>query len=62
MQMDAKKLIEAMTQAMGCMYNTSKDPSKKISGTKPLGGKPYSGKTKQPQITTDYLTVQLTPI
>ena len=41
MQMDPKKLIEAMTQAMVCMYNTPKDPSKKLSGTKPLGGKPY---------------------
>ena len=51
MQMDPKKLIEAMTQAMVCIYNTSKDPSKKISGTKPLGGKPYLGKEKQPQIT-----------
>ena len=51
MQMDPKKLIETMTQAMACMYNTSKDPSKKISGTKPLGGKPYLGKAEQPQIT-----------
>ena len=51
MQMDPKKLIEATTQAMACMYNTSKDPSKKISGPKPLGGKHYLGKTKQPQIT-----------
>ena len=33
MQMDPKKLIEAMTQAMACMCNTSKDSSKKISGT-----------------------------
>ena len=47
MQMDPKKLIEAMS----CMYNRSKDPSKKISGTKPLGGKPYLGKAKQPHIT-----------
>ena len=51
MQMDPKKLIEAMTQAMTCMYNTSKDPSKKISGTKPLEGKSYLGKAKQPQTT-----------
>ena len=51
MQMDPKKLIEAMTHAMACMYHTSKDPSRKISGMKPLGGKPYLGKTKQPQIT-----------
>ena len=50
MQMDPKKLIEAMTQDMTYMYNTSKDPSKKISGTKPLVGKPYLGKAKQPQI------------
>ena len=28
MQMDPKRLIEAMTQAMTCMYNTQKDPSK----------------------------------
>ena len=28
MQMDLEKLIEAMTQAMACMYNTQKDPSK----------------------------------
>ena len=61
MQMDPKKLIEAMTQAMACMYNASKDPSKKISGTKPLRGKPYLGKAKQPQITKG-LMVQLTPI
>ena len=33
------------------MYSTSKDPSKKISDTKPLGGKHYLGKAKQPQIT-----------
>ena len=51
MQMDPEKLIEAMTQAMACMYYISKDPSRKISGTKPLEGKPYLGKTKQPQIT-----------
>ena len=51
MQMDPKKLIEAMTQAMTCMYNTLKDPRKKISGTKALGCKPYLGRTKQPQIT-----------
>ena len=51
MQMDPKKLTEAMTQAMACMYNTSKDPSKKISGTKSLVGKPYLGKAKQSQIT-----------
>ena len=44
-------MIEAMTQAMACMYNTTKDPSKKMSGTKHLGGKPYLGKTKEPQIT-----------
>ena len=59
MQMDQKKLLEAMTQAMACMYNTPKDPSKKLSGTKPLGGKPYLGKAKQPQITKG-LMVQLT--
>ena len=29
MQIDLKKLIEAMTQAMACMYNMQKDPSKK---------------------------------
>ena len=51
MQMDPEKLIEAMTQAMACMYHTSKNPSGKISGTKPLEGKPYLGKTEQPQIT-----------
>ena len=51
MQMDPKKLIEPMTQAMACMYNTTKDPSKKMSGKKPIGGKPYLGNTKQPQIT-----------
>ena len=51
MQRDPKKLIEAMTQAMTCMYNTPKDPSKKVSGTKHLGGKPYLGKAKQPAVT-----------
>ena len=55
MQMDPEKLIEAMTQAMtqamACMYNMQMDPSKKLSGTKPLGGNPYLGKAKQPQIT-----------
>ena len=51
MQTDPEKLIEAMTQVMACMYNTQKDPSKIMSGTKPLGGKPYLGKAKQPQIT-----------
>ena len=30
MQMDHRKLIEVMTQAMACMYNAPKDPSKKI--------------------------------
>ena len=38
MQVDPKKLIEAITQVKAYMYNTSKDPSKKISGTKPLRG------------------------
>ena len=28
MQMDPKKLIEAMTQAMESMFNTQKDPNK----------------------------------
>ena len=51
MQMDLKKLIEAMTLPMACMYNTPKYPSKKISGTKPLEGKPYLGEAKQPQLT-----------
>ena len=51
MQMDLEKLIEAMTQAMACMYNMQKDPSKKLPSTKPLGDKPYLGKSKQPQIT-----------
>ena len=51
MQMDLEKLIEAMTQAMACMYNTEKDPSKKLSDTKPLEGKPYLGKANQPQTT-----------
>ena len=39
-QLDPKKMIEAMA----CMYNTPKDPSKKLTGTKPTGGKPYLGK------------------
>ena len=26
MQLDLKKMKEAMTQAMACMYNTQKDP------------------------------------
>ena len=51
MQMDHRKLIEAMTQAMACMYNMQKDPSKQLTGSKPIGGKPYLGKSKQPQIT-----------
>ena len=52
MQMDLEKLIEAMTQAMACTCIISqKDPSKKVSSTKHLGGKPYLGKAKQPQIT-----------
>ena len=51
MQMDPEKLIEAMTQAMACKCNTEKDPIKKLSATKPVGGKPYVGRVKQPQIT-----------
>ena len=51
MQMDLEKLTEAMTHNMACMYNMKKDPSKKLSGAKPLGSKPYLGKSKQPQIT-----------
>ena len=45
-QMDPEKLIKAMTQAMAGMYNMQKDPRKKLSSTKPLGGKPYLGKAK----------------
>ena len=44
-------MIEAITQAMVCMFITEKDLSKKLSGTKPLGGKPYLVKSKEPQIT-----------
>ena len=40
MQMDLKKMIEAMTQVMACMYNTQKDHSKKLKGTKPIGVSP----------------------
>ena len=45
MQLHPKIFIEAMA----CMYNTPKDPSKKLSSTKPLGGEPYLGKAKQQQ-------------
>ena len=51
MQLDPKKIMEAMTQAMACMYNTQKGPSQKLSGMKPTGGKPYQGKCKLAEIT-----------
>ena len=50
-QMDPRKLIEAMTQTMKYMYNMQKDPNKKLTCMKPLCGKPYLGKSKQPQTT-----------
>ena len=50
MQLDPKKMKEAMTQAIACMYNTQKGPIH-ISGTKPTGGKPYLEKSKPSEIT-----------
>ena len=50
MQMDLKKLIEAMTQAMACMYNMQKDLNKNLTSTKPIGGKTFLGKSKPPGI------------
>ena len=51
MHMDLQKMIEAMTQAMAFMYNTQKDPSKKMASLKLIGYKPYLGQSKQPEIT-----------
>ena len=50
MQLDPKKMIEAMAQAMACMYNTQKGPSQKSTGTKPTGGNPYLRKSKPSEI------------
>ena len=44
-------MIEVMTPAMACVYNTPKDPSKRILGAKPIGGKPCLGKARQPAVT-----------
>ena len=38
MQLDPQKMIEAMTQAMACLYNSQKGPNKKSSGTKTIEG------------------------
>ena len=50
MQLDPKKMIEAMTQAMVCIYNTQKGPSQKLTSTIPTGGKPYLGKSRPPEV------------
>ena len=42
-------MIEAMTFTIACMYNTQKSPIRKLSGTKPLRGKPYLGKKRPPK-------------
>ena len=42
-------MIEDMTQAMACIFNTNKDPTEGIVSTKPSGGKPYLGKKKPPK-------------
>ena len=34
-------MIEAMTQAMTCMYNVQRDASQKSSGMKPTRTRPY---------------------
>ena len=50
MQLDPKKMIEAMTQAMAGMYYTQKYPSKEKTSMKPTGGKPYLAMSKPPEI------------
>ena len=52
MQLHLKKMIEAMTQAMACMYSTQKNPCKKLTGTNLTGGKPYLGKSKPAETMT----------
>ena len=50
MQLDPKKMIEAMTQVMVCMYNTQKGVSQKSASMKPTWVKPYLGKSKPSEI------------
>ena len=49
MQLD-KKMIEAMMQAMACMYNTQKGSGQKSSDMEPSGGKPYLVKSGPPGV------------
>ena len=39
-------MIKAMTQGMACLYNSEKDPSKKLTSMKPTGGMPLFRKVK----------------
>ena len=51
MQLDPKKMIEVITQAMACMYTSQKGPSEKLSGMKPTESNPYLEKIKPQEIT-----------
>ena len=61
MKMDPKILIEVMTQAMACMYNTAKDASTKNIWHKTYRGKPYLGRQNNHRLHM-FLMVQLIPI